>query len=786
MAWNGFTLAGANSAAASSNVARVSRIPGSMEVWWVAPNGSVRAAFWYDGGAWGGYELAPPGSASPSGGIAAVSRIPGSMEVWFVGANGSIQDRYWYDGGTWQGFELSPPGSAALNGGIAAVSRIPTSMELWFVGADGSIQDRYWYEGANWQGFTLSGPNSASLDGGIAAVCRIPTSMEVWWISANGSGRAAFWYDGGAWGGYELSPPGSASPNGGIAAVSRIPNSMEVWFVGANGSIQDHYWYDGGTWQGFELSPPGSASLTSGIAAVSRVPNSMELWFVGPNGSVQDHYWYDGGNWQGFELSGPGSASPDGGIAAVSRIPGSMETWFVGSDGSIQDRYFYDNAPTRLIDNGPDGAKVTIVVVGDGFAVQDQGAYNTAVDNLLTNGLFGHDFYAANRRAFNLLRINAVSVDSGVTTKTYDAAGNVTATTTRNTALGAIYNGDWAHCWVEDGPDTGKRLGDLLAYFAPEHRLVILLLNNPGFGGCGGGGRATLPLGVTWSTIAHEFGHALGGLADEYHQQNNAWTDGEPGEANATINTNRQTLKWGWAVAATTPIPTGGDDYNAPKPTGWDDNQGVGLFEGGHGNFSTGVYRPVVNCRMRSNDPAFCPVCNAAMSAQTSPFNPTAIAAEDAVSDTPADSYIRMTVRVEGDRVDVVDAHQIAGPLVQPATVAHGVAHEVLVNGQRVALGSDPDAGVSRSFSEPGRGPQEHHVYNLDSYELPIRVPTSALHGANPADVTINVVRVEEHPQQALNSMSLIDDPVARTSLIATTNLAQAFLPDALREVMLT
>ena len=59
--------------------------------------------------------------------------------------------------------------------------------------------------------------------------------------------------------------------------------------------------------------------------------------------------------------------------------------------------------------------------------------------------------------------------------------------------------------------------------------------------------------------------------------------------ANATKNTLRATLKWGWAVAATTPLPTGGDDFKPPKPPGWNDNQGVGAFEGGHGNFATGV-----------------------------------------------------------------------------------------------------------------------------------------------------------------------------------------------------
>ena len=70
-------------------------------------------------------------------------------------------------------------------------------------------------------------------------------------------------------------------------------------------------------------------------------------------------------------------------------------------------------------------------MVGDGFTVWDQQAYDTAVDSLLTSGLFAHDYYAANRDAFNLLRINVYSADSGVSTKTYDDDGNVTAQTAR-------------------------------------------------------------------------------------------------------------------------------------------------------------------------------------------------------------------------------------------------------------------------------------------------------------------------------------------------------------------
>ncbi|MGX9728558.1 MAG: hypothetical protein ACTFAK_14960 [Candidatus Electronema sp. VV] len=57
----------------------------------------MQAAYWYEGGQWQRYELAPAGSASVNGGIAAVSRIPNSMEVWWIGANGSVQDTYFYE-----------------------------------------------------------------------------------------------------------------------------------------------------------------------------------------------------------------------------------------------------------------------------------------------------------------------------------------------------------------------------------------------------------------------------------------------------------------------------------------------------------------------------------------------------------------------------------------------------------------------------------------------------------------------------------------------------------------
>jgi hypothetical protein len=338
-----FELSPVNNASRTGDIATVSRVPNSMETWWIGANGSIQDAYWYEGSSWQRFELAPAGSASTTGGITAVSRIPNSMEVWWIGVDGSVQAAYWYEGSGWQRYQLASAGSAAIDGDITVVSRIPGSMEVWWIGANGSIQDAYWYEGGNWQQFELAPAGSSSINGDITAVSRIPQSMEVWWVGANGSIQDAYWYEGSTWNRFELAPAGSASTTGGITAVSRIPNSLEVWWIGANGSIQDAYWYEGSNWQRFELAPAGSASANGGITVVSRIPQSMEVWWVGANGEVRDAYWYEGANWQIFDLALSGSASASGSIASVSRIAGSMEVFWIGPDGQIRDSYWYEN-----------------------------------------------------------------------------------------------------------------------------------------------------------------------------------------------------------------------------------------------------------------------------------------------------------------------------------------------------------------------------------------------------------------------------------------------------------
>src|SRR5215475_14191773 len=173
---------------------------------------------------------------------------------------------------------------------------------------------------------------------------------------------------------------------------------------------------------------------------------------------------------------------------------------------------------TVLRSAGPPGTKRNIAILGDGFTAADQAAYNQWVQTVLIEGVFGNDYYSEDASAYNIYRVNLESVDSGVSTRTYDEHGTpadasddtISSQTIHNTALNMIFSGSWAHCWMEYGTDTDSRIKAALKKWVPDYNFVLIVLNNMGYGGCGGNGRAHVTLGDSWDVIAHEFGHGLG------------------------------------------------------------------------------------------------------------------------------------------------------------------------------------------------------------------------------------------------------------------------------------
>jgi hypothetical protein len=141
--------------------------------------------------------------------------------------------------------------------------------------------------------------------------------------------------------------------------------------------------------------------------------------------------------------------------------------------------------------------------------------------------------------------------------------------------------------------------------------VIFILVNSKMYGG--GGfynhfGESTVDNYLSDIVCIHEFGHTFAGLADEYYTSEVTYTgfyntEVEPWEPNITTNVDFAS-KWKNLVRKGTPIPTPREEKYANE---------VGMFEGG-GYVAKGVYSPMMDCRMKSNEAAgFCPVCQQAI-----------------------------------------------------------------------------------------------------------------------------------------------------------------------------
>ncbi len=151
------------------------------------------------------------------------------------------------------------------------------------------------------------------------------------------------------------------------------------------------------------------------------------------------------------------------------------------------------------------------------------------------------------------------------------------------------------------------QLHDVLGDTPCDH--IVIVLNNEKYGG---GAiynfySVTSLHSMAEYVLVHELGHGIGGLADEYVDENLSYADlhlhaHEPLEPNITNLVDFQG-KWQSMLPAETPIPTP-DRADVPRT----ECGPLGVYEGA-GYADKGVYRPVMHCMMRDYAP-FCPVCS--------------------------------------------------------------------------------------------------------------------------------------------------------------------------------
>lgn len=227
-----------------------------------------------------------------------------------------------------------------------------------------------------------------------------------------------------------------------------------------------------------------------------------------------------------------------------------------------------------LVESGPSTNRIDVVVMGDGYTLNKQDDFekiSEVVPRLFERHTVLGEYFAYH----NFTRAHLVSKDDG-----YDAFGREYDTPLDGRDSGAAQG--------QVAVDHGKVhdfLGDL-----PDQDGLAVVYVKMGSLGTGGGGVAVVG-GRSDTTLIHEWGHAFGGLSDEYSTDT-----GHRGSVRSNINVSNT------------------DDLTQVPWRHWIDARvpGVGASEGADGRFR-GAWKPMTSGCTMSNGMAFCRICREAM-----------------------------------------------------------------------------------------------------------------------------------------------------------------------------
>ena len=271
-----------------------------------------------------------------------------------------------------------------------------------------------------------------------------------------------------------------------------------------------------------------------------------------------------------------------------------------------------DYSSTVIWQGGPVEETIDIVVVSEGYDASQKAKFYGDAERV-AQALFHHEPFASRRNRFAVRAVFVPSPDSGVSVPR---------------------RGQWLRTPLDSHFDTfysdrylttsaQQKVYDAIGTVPFEH--IVVLVNTAIYGGGGIYNSLTIMNSdhPTFNAVmVHEFGHAFGGLADEYAYGEQVETpypaDTEPWEPNITT-LHDFASKWQDLLPQGVPVPTPLDDLDKQDVRRiWNTftqeqkdllNLKVGVYEGA-GYQTKGVFRPVQECRMRINEcEEFCPVC---------------------------------------------------------------------------------------------------------------------------------------------------------------------------------
>lgn len=244
--------------------------------------------------------------------------------------------------------------------------------------------------------------------------------------------------------------------------------------------------------------------------------------------------------------------------------------------------------------HGDPEKKVDIIILPEGYQAEEMGKFIKDCKTF-KEGLFAFSPFTENKEKFNIRAVLAPSAESG---------SDIPADTIwKRTILNSSFYTFDSERYLMTYDNKSVRA---LAANAPYDQIYILV-NTDKYGGGAIYNHYNLSVtknGLSAKIIVHEFGHGFAGLGDEYYESSTGYNEfynlnAEPWESNLTTLVDFES-KWKYKLKKKTPIPTPNDEKYSKK---------IGVFEGG-GYVAKGVYRPMVDCLMKTfNGNDFCPVC---------------------------------------------------------------------------------------------------------------------------------------------------------------------------------
>ncbi len=252
---------------------------------------------------------------------------------------------------------------------------------------------------------------------------------------------------------------------------------------------------------------------------------------------------------------------------------------------------FFESVDLEI--NGPPEEKIDILFLAEGYTENEMEKFLADAERS-AGYIFSEEPFKSMRESFNIRAVKSISKDSGT-----DIPGQ---SIWKNT----VVNSSFYTFGIERYMTTMDYASVCDVASNTHYDQIYILVNTDKYGGGGMYNLYSISAAdneASRAVVIHEFGHAFGGLADEYYNSAVAYTDYfnlevEPWNPNLTTLVDFDT-KWKEMLDKDTPIPT-------PQEENFEATTGV--YEGG-GYVAKDVYRPMIDCRMHTNDAAFCPVC---------------------------------------------------------------------------------------------------------------------------------------------------------------------------------